>query len=61
MMTNDTRVRLTVRINKGLDDKLFRRSKKLGVSKNAYILMLLNKAIADESLETAQRKKVKQA
>lgn len=61
MMTNDTRVRLTVRVNKTLDDKLFSRSKSLGVSKNAYILLLLNKAVSEEMQHVDPRKKLQHA
>jgi len=44
-MTNDMRARLTLRMNKSLDEELSGRSKRLGISKNAYILMLLTDAM----------------
>lgn len=39
------RSQLTLRLNESLDDKLSKLSKEMGISKNAYILMVLNNAV----------------
>ncbi len=43
-MTNG-RIRTTLRLPKEIDDKLNEASKKMGISKNAYIIMLISKML----------------
>lgn len=53
-MTTDVKARLSLRLSKGLDNKLNVLSKNLGISKNAYILILIAKALAmDEGKKEA--------
>lgn len=42
---NGKRSQLSLRLNKDLDEKLSELSKQMGVSKNAYILMVLNREL----------------
>jgi predicted transcriptional regulator len=42
---NQKRNQTTLRLNDDLDKKLSDLAKKMGVSKNAYILMVLNRAV----------------
>lgn len=45
-MTNDTKVRFTLRIKKEVIDEVERRANSLGLNKNAYITMVLHKELA---------------
>ncbi|MBB6672635.1 toxin-antitoxin system HicB family antitoxin [Cohnella nanjingensis] len=42
---NSNRSQLTLRITSSLDEKLSELSQAMGVSKNAFILMILNKEV----------------
>ena len=42
-MSSPERVQVTVRISKSLDEALAMQAKKLGVTKNAYIAMVLSR------------------
>jgi predicted HicB family RNase H-like nuclease len=44
-MTKDDKISFTLRIKKTLDQKIEQASEKMGVSKNAFILMILSEKL----------------
>lgn len=51
MIADKKRV-ITLRLNDNLDDKITEVSKKLGISKNAFILTILNKEVANDAVKS---------
>ena len=49
--TND-RIRTTLRLPKEMDNKINEFSRKMGISKNAYIIMLISQTLRDYDQET---------
>lgn len=47
------KIRTTLRLPKEIDNKLNEASKKMGISKNAYIIMLISKMLEGYKQETA--------
>lgn len=50
MMTNDDKISFTLRINKSVDQKIAEASSEMGVSKNAFILMILSEQLKKERI-----------
>lgn len=46
--TNDDKINFTLRINKSVDLKIAEASSEMGVSKNAFILMILSEKFSKE-------------
>lgn len=51
MVSNDDKINFTLRIKKNLDERIGEESEKLGVSKNAFILMTLSEKLMERKDE----------
>lgn len=51
-MIADKKKVVTLRLNDDLDNKITQVSKSMGVSKNAFILMILNKEVAHDAVKS---------
>lgn len=49
MMTNDKKINFTLRIKKLVDQKLTKASSEIGISKNAFILMILSEKLEERN------------